>query len=85
MKIENISKASSIVREINEKVDAIEDFEKEKALNLRIELQFTGGRIGVKEVGKGTPEYNKIVNILTEPLHRDIERLHKAYAELDKE
>lgn len=85
MKIENIEEAISIVRSIKEKRSAVENFEKETALNLRIELQFTGGRIGVKEVKKGSPDYNKIVEILTEPLYHDIERLQKEYDELDKE
>lgn len=85
MKIENISKASSIVEEINKKVKAVENLEEEKALGLRIELKFSGGKIGVVGINKTVPEYNKIVDVITEPLHRDLERLHKEYAELDKE
>lgn len=85
MKIENIEEAISIVRQIKETKSAIDNFEEEKALNLRIELQFSGGRIGVKEVKKGTPEYFKIVEILTEPLYREIEKLRKEYDKLDKE
>lgn len=83
MKIENIEEAISIVRSIKETKSAIDDFEKENALNLRIELQFSGGRIGIKEVKKGTPEYNKIAEILTGPLYREIETLRKKYDKLD--
>ena len=85
MKIENIEKAVSIVRSIKEVKSSIDNYEKETALNLRIEIQFTGGRIGVKEIKKGTLEYNKIAEILTEPLYHEIERLQKEYEELDKE
>lgn len=83
MKIENIQEATSIVRQIKDTKSAIDNFE--KALNLRIELQFHGGRIDIKEVNKGTSEYNKIAEILTEPLYRKIENLHKEYDKLDKE
>lgn len=85
MNIKNIEKAFSIVQSIKEKKSDVEIFEKETALYIQIGLQFTGGIIGVKEVKKGTPEYNKIVEILTEPLYRDIEMLQKEYDELDKE
>lgn len=85
MKIENIEEAISIVKQIKETKSEIDNFEKENALNLRIELQFSGGRIGIKEVKKGTSEYNKIAEILTEPLYREIEKLRKEYDKLDKE
>lgn len=85
MKIENIEEAISIVKQIKDTKSEIDNFEKENALNLRIELQFSGGRIGIKEVKKGTSEYNKIAEILTEPLYREIEKLRKEYDKLDKE
>lgn len=85
MKIENIEEAISIVQQIKKTKSEIDNFEKENALNLRIELQFSGGRIGIKEVKKGTSEYNKISEILTEPLYREIEKLRKEYDKLDKE
>lgn len=85
MKIENIEEAISIVKQIKEMKSTIDKFEDGNVLNLRIELQFPGGRIGIKEVKKGTSEYNKIAEILTEPLCREIEKLHKEYDKLDKE
>lgn len=85
MKIENIEEAISIVRQLKKTKSEIDNFEKENALNLRIELQFSGGRICIKEVKKGTSEYNKIAEILTEPLYREIEKLRKEYDKLDKE
>lgn len=85
MKIENIEEAISIVQQIKKTKSEIDNSEKENALNLQIELQFSGGRIGIKEVKKGTSEYNKISEILTEPLYREIEKLRKEYDKLDKE
>lgn len=85
MKIENIEDAIYIVRQIKEIKSTIDNFENINVLNLRIELQLPGGRIGIKEVKKGTSEYDKISEILTEPLYREIEKLHKEYDKLDKE
>lgn len=85
MKIENIEEAISIVRQIKDIKSTIDNFEDRNVLELRIELQFSGGRIGVKGVKKGTSEYNKIAEILTEPLYREIENLRKEYNKLDKE
>lgn len=39
----------------------------------------------IKEINKETPEYNKIAEILTEPLYREIEELREKYDKLDKE
>lgn len=85
MKIENIKEAISIAEQIKEMKSTIDNFKNRSVLNLRIELQFPGGRIIVKDVKNGTSEYNKIAEILTEPLYREIERLHNEYDKLDSE
>lgn len=83
MKIENIEKAISIARQIKNREVTISNFK--EALILRFELQFSGGRIDIGEIYKETPEYNKIAEILTEPLYREIEELREKYNKLDKE